>query len=209
MFRAGRVIPLSLCRPLRLLPALSGEAKVALTQPKPIRGVKTMTRLFAQPYDISANGFFFETVEEYNTQASKLRNSYGQPVEEFELQFIDGESIDADLFKALGVHQGSFPAYLEAVDEWSADDKIKVIIAVGEAGYKFDLGKDAPDQFDIDLYELDSLKDLAEQFVEEGLYGEIPKALQYYIDYEAIARDLGMDYSLVKVSGCKFIYRII
>lgn len=168
-----------------------------------------MTRLFAQPYDISANGFFFETVEEYNTQASKLRNSYGQPVEEFELQFIDGESIDADLFKALGVHQGSFPAYLEAVDDWSADDKIKVIIAVGEAGYKFDLGKDAPDQFDIDLYELDSLKDLAEQFVEEGLYGEIPKALQYYIDYEAIARDLGMDYSLVKVSGCKFIYRII
>jgi len=114
-----------------------------------------MTRLFAQPYDISANGFLFETVEEYNTQASKLRNSYGQPVEEFALQFIDGESIDADLFKAIGVHQGNFPAYLEAVEEWSADDKIKVIIAVGEAGYKFDLGKDAPDQFDIDLYELD------------------------------------------------------
>ena len=74
-------------------------------------------------------------VEEYNTQASKLRNSYGQPVEEFELQFIAGESIDADLFKALGVHQGNFPAYLEAVEEWSVDDKIKVIIAVGEAGY--------------------------------------------------------------------------
>jgi hypothetical protein len=30
---------------------------------------------------------------------------------------------------------------------------------VGEAGYKFDLGKVTPDQFDIDLYELDSLKD--------------------------------------------------
>ena len=89
------------------------------------------------------------------------------------------------------------------------DDKIKVIIAVGEAGYKFDLGKDAPDQFDVDLYELDSLKDLAEQFVEEGLYGEIPKALQYYIDYEAIARDLAVDYSPVKVSGCNFIYRTI
>ncbi|MCE7886093.1 MAG: antirestriction protein ArdA [Alphaproteobacteria bacterium PRO2] len=166
-----------------------------------------MTRLFAQPYDISANGFFFETVEEYNTQASKLRNSYGQSVEEFELQFIDGESVDADLFKALGVHQGNFPVYLEAVEHWSADDKIKVIIAVGEAGYKFDLGKDAPDQFDIDLYELDSLKDLAEQFVEEGLYGEIPKALQYYIDYEAIARDLGMDYSEIRIDGTNYIYR--
>ena len=58
-----------------------------------------MTTLHAQPYDISANGFFFETTEEYNEKASKLVNSYGQPVEEFELQFIDGESIDADLFK--------------------------------------------------------------------------------------------------------------
>lgn len=50
---------------------------------------------------------------------------------------------------------------------------------------------------------------MAEQFVEEGLYGEIPKALQYYIDYEAIARDLAVDYSPVKVSGCNFIYRTI
>ena len=103
------------------------------------------------------------------------------------------------------VHQDN--ACLEAMDEWSADDKIKVIIAVGEAGYKFDLGKDAPDQFDIDLYELDSLKDLAEQFVEEGLYGEIPKALQYYIDYEAIAHDLGMDYSEIRIDGTNYIYR--
>jgi len=166
-----------------------------------------MTRLFAQPYDISANGFYFETVEEYNQKASKLRNSYGQLVEEFELQFIDGESIDADLFKALSVHQGNFQGYLKAVEEWSEDDKIKVIIVVGEAGYTFDLGKDAPDQFDIDLYELDRLKDLAEQFVEEGLYGEIPKALQYYIDYEAIARDLGMDYSEIRINGTNYIYR--
>ncbi|MCL4678062.1 MAG: antirestriction protein ArdA [Alphaproteobacteria bacterium] len=166
-----------------------------------------MTTLHAQPYDTSANGFFFETSAEYNEKADKLLNSYGQPVEEFELQFIDGESIDADLFKALGVHQGNFAAYLEAVDDWSEDDKIKVIIAVGEAGYNFDLSKDTPDQFDIDLYELDSLKDLAEQFVEEGLYGEIPKALQYYIDYEAIARDLGMDYSEIRIDGTNYIYR--
>lgn len=166
-----------------------------------------MTKLYAQPYDITANGFYFETVEEYNTQASKLRNSYGQPVEEFELQFIDGEGIDAALFKALGVHQGNFPSYLDAVAEWSEDEKIKVIIAVGEAGYKFDLGEDTPDQFDIDLYELNSLKDLAEQFVEDGLFGEIPASIQNYLDYDAIARDLGMDYSEITINGTNYIYR--
>ena len=166
-----------------------------------------MTQLFAQPYDITASGFYFETAAEYEEKANKLRNSYGQPVEEFELQFIDGESIDADLFKALGVHQGNFPAYLEAVEDWSVEDKVKVIIAVGGAGYKFDLGTDAPDQFDIDLYELDSMKELAEQFVEEGLFGEIPEALQNYIDYEAIARDLSMDYSEIRIDGTNYIYR--
>lgn len=166
-----------------------------------------MTKLFAQPYDISAYGFYFETAVEYEEKAGKLLNSYGQTVEEFEIQFIDGEGIDSELFRALGVHQGNFSAYLEAMDGWSEEEKIKVIIAVGEIGYKFDIGNDAPDQFDIDLYELDNLKDLAEQFVEEGLYGEIPKALQYYIDYEAIARDLGMDYSEIRINGANYIYR--
>lgn len=166
-----------------------------------------MTKLYAQPYDITASGFYFETVEEYSIQASELKNSYGQPVEEFELQFIDGEEIDADLFKALGVHQGNFPAYLEALKEWSEDEKVKVIIAVGETGYKFNLGEDTPDQFDIDLYELDSLKELAEKFVEEGLYGEIPATIQNYLDYDAIARDLGMDYREIRIDGTNYIYR--
>jgi hypothetical protein len=85
--------------PLRLLPPPSAGAKVALTQPKPIKGVKTMTKLFAQPYDISAYGFYFETAAEYEEKADKLLNSYGQPVEEFEMQFIDGEGIDSELFK--------------------------------------------------------------------------------------------------------------
>lgn len=166
-----------------------------------------MTTLFAQPYDISANGFYFETTAEYEERAGKLLNSYGDPVEEFEIQFIDGERLDCALFSALGVHQGNFSAYLEAVEDWSEDDKIKVIIAVGQVGYNFDLGKNSPDQFDVDLYELGSLKDLAMQFVEEGLFGEIPANIQNYLDYDAIARDLGMDYSEITIAGTNYIYR--
>ena len=116
-----------------------------------------MTRLFAQPYDISATGFYFDTSEEYEQKAAKNRNDFGGIVEEYEIQFIDGEEIDCALFKALGVHQGNFGQYLDACDEWSEDDKRKVIIAVGEAGYRFDLGNDNPDSLDVDLYELDSL----------------------------------------------------
>lgn len=166
-----------------------------------------MTRLYAQPYDIRATGFFFETAEEYNTKAASLRNASGWPVEEFEIQFIDGDAIDARLFEALSVHQGNFPAYLEAVTDWSEDDKIKTIIAVGEAGYSFTLGEDSPDQFDIDLYEIDSLRELAIQFVEESLFGDIPERIQHYLDYDAIARDLGMDYSEITIDNTRYIYR--
>lgn len=45
-----------------------------------------MTKLYAQPYDTAANGFFFETFEEYTQQANKAKNRYGDPVEEFEIQ---------------------------------------------------------------------------------------------------------------------------
>lgn len=166
-----------------------------------------MTRLYAQPYDISAEGFYFDTAEEYTAKAGKLRNSYGWPVEEFELQFIDGESMDAKLFEALQVHQGNFAAFLEAAEDWSDDDKIRVIVTVGEAGYKFDLGTDSPDQFDVDLYEIDSLRDLAMQFVKEGLFGDIPESIRNYLDYDAIARDLGMDYSETTIEGMRYVYR--
>ena len=44
-------------------------------------------------------------------------------------------------------------------------------------------------------------------FVDEGLYGEIPDSLQFYIDYEAMARDLGMDYSETTISGVNYVYR--
>ena len=166
-----------------------------------------MTTLYAQPYDLAATGFTFDSAKTYASQASRLRNAYGQPVEEFEIQFIDGETLDAQLFNALGVNQATIDAYFEAAEEWDDDQKTKIIIAVGEVGNRFDLGNDDPDRFDIDLYEIDSLRDLAIQFVEEGLFGDIPKAIEDYLDYDAIARDLCMDYGTVTINGTHYAYR--
>ena len=65
---------------------------------------------------------------------------------------------------------------------------------------------DDPESVEIDLYAVSGLRDLAEQFVEEGLFGEIPESLQFYIDYEAIARDLAADYSETHIAGEDFVY---
>jgi len=87
------------------------------------------------------------------------------------------------------------------------DQKIKVILATGECGYSFDYQSDDPDGYDINIYELDSLRDLAEQFIEDGLFGDIPENIRYYLDLDAIARDLGMDYSETSIAGKNYIFR--
>jgi antirestriction protein len=51
------------------------------------------------------------------------------------------------------------------------------------------------------------LRELAEQFVDEGLFGDIPERLQSYLDYDAIARDLGFDYTETEIAGQRLIYR--
>jgi len=166
-----------------------------------------MTLLFAQPYDVSASGFFFETIEQYDARAAKAVNSFGQRVEEFEIQFIDGERIDAAFAKAVGLNQANVGTFLELVEDWDEDDKRRFIVAVEECGYDFDLERDAIGDLDVDLYEGMSLRELAAEFVDEGLFGDIPEHLRFYIDYDAIARDLAMDYVETEIAGTPLVYR--
>ncbi len=131
----------------------------------------------------------------------------GFPVEEYEFQFIDGEQIDGALFDALYVDQATFARYLEACDAWSDDEKRKVIIAVGECGYRVDLGSDTSDGLDVEIHEVDSLKELAEQFVDEWMFGEIPASIANYLDYDAIAQELRFDYTETTIAGISLVYR--
>ena len=163
-------------------------------------------QLHAQPYDLAAVGFYFDTYDDYMAKAAALRNDYGNPVEEFEIQFIDGEAIDADLARAIGINQANIARFIRAIVEWDHDDKIRVIIAVGECGYPF-ANDTQPDDFDLDIYPFSTLRDLAEDFVNEGLFGDIPERLAPYLDLDAIARDLGLDYSEADIGGTRLIYR--
>ena len=191
---------------MRLHPPFSAKAKGSCEPHFYWKGQTEITRLYAQPYDTSACGFFFEDAETYARKAAALRNDYGQPVEEFEIQFIDGENIDAELAKAWGLSQCNLARFLEVVEKWSDDQKIHFIIGVGECCFGFDPDDVDPYQFDVDIYHVDSLRDLAEQFVDDGLFGEFPKHLEFYIDYDAIARDLAVDFSIAEINGGRLAY---
>jgi antirestriction protein len=166
-----------------------------------------MINLYAQPYDISADGFYFSDFEDYQTKAAMAVNHYGEPVEEFEIQFIDGEDIDCELAKAFGVNQANLKSFFEAVDELEDHEKTKLILVVGEGGYQLETFLSDADSIDVEIHHLPCMRELAEQFVEEGLFGEIPESLQFYIDYDAIARDLAVDYSETVIAGETVIYR--
>ena len=97
--------------------------------------------------------------------------------------------------------------FFEKIEEWNDHQKQTVIIAAGECGYQFDLENDEPDDLDVDIYEHYSLRELAIEFVEEGLLGDIPEPLQFYIDYDAIALDLRADYTETAIAGQNLVYR--
>jgi len=82
---------------------------------------------------------------------------------------------------------------------------LTLIIAIGECGYAFEPDLD-PIQFDVEIHDVENMRELAEQFVDEGLYGEVPEAFQFYIDYDAIARDLAVDFSEIPIAGGRYVY---
>ncbi|MEP3247786.1 MAG: antirestriction protein ArdA [Sneathiella sp.] len=166
-----------------------------------------MTQLYAQPYDISATGFYFESYKDYQAKVARAVNHYGDPVEEFEISFVDGEDINSDLAKVWCLNQANLKAFYEAVDAWSNRQKIHYIIAVGECGYEHNAIVDDPEQIDITIYRLRSLRELAEELMEEGIFGDVPEHLSSYIDYERIARDLEYEYSSITIAGEFLLYR--
>ncbi|WP_299500439.1 antirestriction protein ArdA [uncultured Roseobacter sp.] len=165
-----------------------------------------MPQLFAQPYDLSATGFFFDSVETFDKAANALRNDFGGPVEEFEIQFIDGKDIDCELASAIGLTQANFATYFERCETWEDWEKTLVIIAVGECSYSFDADT-TPDQYDIDIYHVDSLRAFAEQLVDDGILGDVPENIRPYFDYDAFARDLSIEYTEITVAGDRYVYR--
>ncbi|WP_298813261.1 antirestriction protein ArdA [uncultured Roseibium sp.] len=163
---------------------------------------------YAQPQNISATGFYFTDEASYREKINSITDDYGDKVEEFEIQFINGFVLDSKLAQAINPTQYNIIAMMDAMATWTEEQKLKVVIAVHEGGARFDITADDPDDIEIDLYPDMTLKDLAYQFVDEGLFGDIPKHLTNYIDYDAIADDLRHDYDEVSICGDSYVYRL-
>lgn len=82
-------------------------------------------------------------------------------------------------------------------DEDIRENAQKIIDYFGFCGIE-DL---ADKQDDIYFHSCDSMEDLAAELVDDGCFGEVPERLANYIDYAAIARDMGIDGFYMEING--------
>ena len=144
-----------------------------------------MTNTFhATPYNLDAAGFYFESMDEYQTKSECLLDRYGNVVEEFEIQFIDGD--DATLFEACAINQSNLNVWFDEVECLQDYDKINLYFLVGCAGYTLSQGLDKLGEPSI--YQ-GALKEAATGLFDDCWLHSIPESIRYYVDYDSFARD--------------------
>jgi Antirestriction protein (ArdA) len=150
-----------------------------------------MTEFHAQPYSLDHMGFYFSSVEDFEAGMQRLNQ---QGCEEVKIQFIDGDTHLAELASLASIHQGNIEFWFDELEDLDETQAIQIT-------YLLDLGydiKDALQRFeDVCLYE-GKASDYAYDLIYETT--EIPENLRYYIDYDAIARDMEINGEITTIS---------
>ena len=144
---------------------------------------QTSTTLFyAQPYAIDARGFYFSSNIDFQSQMATAKDRFGNPVEEFEFQLIDGhELLAACRFDQANLH------WLEEVELLKEWEKPALFYLMDQRGCDLEEALGKVD--DVCLYR-GRLLEAAETLFDEIHADRIPDDLKGYFDMEAFARDL-------------------
>ncbi|MES9867238.1 MAG: antirestriction protein ArdA [Candidatus Thiodiazotropha sp. LLP2] len=141
-----------------------------------------MTTFYAQPYSIDHTGFYFDDLEAFEAGMEKL-NARG--CEEVEIQFIEGESHHAGLAGSAGISQASIEQWFETLEELDEQEALQMSFLLDRG---FDLDEALRRYEEVCIFH-GRPEDYARELIEDTT--DIPEFLRYYIDYEAIARDMG------------------
>lgn len=160
-----------------------------------------MTTLHATPYNIDATGFYFTDVLAYETQASMHVDRFGNLVEEYEIQFIDGD--DAQLFEVCGINQSNLNAWFDEIEFLQNCEKVSLYFLVSLAGYSL---SQALLKIDESVIYEGNLKEAATELFDECYLYTIPENLQCYIDYDKFARDCQYSGDMVEFEYAGTIY---
>ena len=144
----------------------------------------------ATPYDITARGFYFKDADDFERKYKKHL-----PVEEYSIEFIDGEPEDYALFDTLGITQATLEKFLDEVVLLDDHDKAALYYIKAYVDPRMPL-EDALllVEDEVRVREGDA-KDYAYEYVEAiGGVSELRPILERYFDYEAFGRDLATEF---------------
>ena len=159
------------------------------------------TTLFAHPYNMDACGFYFRSAEEFEEKVEALRDRFGNRVEEFEIQFIDGD--DGALFDACGINQSNLSTWFDDIENKDEHEKVALYFLTGVLGYALD---DAMDKIDEVMLFHGDAQEAAEELFDDCYAHAIPDNLRCYFDMEKFARDLeiGGDFAEFDYDGTTY-----
>ena len=143
-----------------------------------------MTTLHATPYNLDVKGFYFESEDEFITKMEGLTDRNGRPVEEFEIQFIDGD--DWELFEKAGITQATISIWFDDIEPLTNYEKLGVFFLLDQ-GRRLECALENYD--DASIQEC-TLEDAATQLFDECYAHDIPESIRFYIDYTMFARDV-------------------
>lgn len=154
--------------------------------------------LYAQPCNIDAIGFYFSSFEEYTEKQAVCRDSFGNAVEEFEIQHIDGAD---DFARIVKVDQSNIEEWLEQAEQF---EELSDTEQTAFSWLVDDCHMDADEAFEkcSDIYIFKGTReDYAQEFADDCYdlnrkMGELAR----YFDYDAFGRDLELGGDIVEIS---------
>lgn len=148
-------------------------------------------KLHAQPYDVSARGWYFTSAEDWN---KKFKSHL--PVEEYEIEFIDGSDAAMELFRAMEVNQANVEEYFEKLPDVEAlhrEERAALHYALDHLRIGFDKAMRLVED-DIRVMEGTAKDYVEEMFESGGLVSSLSReTIERYFDYESFGRDLGFN----------------
>jgi len=148
-----------------------------------------MTTLYANPYDITYTGFYFDSTDQFNQELSQAH------YEEVEIDYIDGAN--PKLFQAADIHQGNVDLWFDELDQYSDDGHEAISISYLLDFYDIE---EAIKRHDEVIIYRGSIADYAAELVEDVYpLDELPDIIKHHIDYDSIARDLELNSEVAEV----------
>jgi hypothetical protein len=150
-------------------------------------------QLYANPYDTSADGFYFDSPEDFDAKYEQHL-----PVEEYEIDFIEGTSEEASLFNVAKVNQANLHEWFDGMDQLK-DYEMAAAYFLLDNGMVSSFSE-AVEKADQLSFSEGDVKAYAEQFIDDmgGPTALSKETLEQYFDYDSYAHDMEQNGDVVE-----------